>query len=96
MCLEFNCVEQSNIHVRTIVRHFSKEVAMKLHRPLREVVSVPKKFPGVLFRNDDRECRLQRKTLTVGRKRSCRCCCGTLLVLSCLEMLAVHISSPLL
>ena len=96
MCLEFNCVEQNNIHVRTIVCHCPKEVAMKLHRPLREVVSIPKEFPRILSRNDDRECRLQRKTLTVGRKRSCRCYCGALLVLSCLGMLAVRISSPLL
>ena len=46
MCLEFNCVEQNNIYVRTIVHHYPKKVAMKLHRPLREVVSVPKEFQG--------------------------------------------------
>ena len=96
MCLEFNCVEQNNIHVRTIVRHCPKEVEMKLHRPLREIISIPKEFLGVLFKNDDMERRLQRKILTVGRKRSCRYYCGALLVLSCLGTLAVHISSLLL
>ena len=96
MCLEFNFVEQNNIDVKTIVHHCTKEVAMKLHRPLREIISVPKEFPGIFFGNEDRKRHVQRKTLMVGRKYSCRCYCGALLVLLCLGTLAIRISSPLL
>ena len=54
MCLEYYFVEENNIHVRTIVRHCTEAIAMK-HRPLREVVSVPNEFSGLLFGNKDRE-----------------------------------------
>ena len=33
MCVEFYCVEQNNIDVRTIVCHYTKEVAKTLHQP---------------------------------------------------------------
>ena len=31
MCVEFNCVEQNNIDIRTIVRHCTTEVTKMLH-----------------------------------------------------------------
>ena len=95
MCLEYYWVEENNIHVRTIVHHCTEAIAMKLHRPLREVVSVPNEFSGVLFGNKDREHHVERLSLMVGRKRSWRCCCGALLVLLSIETLIVCISSPL-
>ena len=44
MCLEYYFVEENNIHVGTIVCHYTEAVAMKLHRPLRAVLFVPNEF----------------------------------------------------
>ena len=60
MCLEYYFVEENNIHVRTIVRHCTKAVAMKLHRPFRAVLSVPNEFSRVLLGNEDRERHVER------------------------------------
>ena len=61
MYIEYYFVEENDIHVRTkFVRHCTEAVAMKIHRPLREVVSIPNEFLGVLFGNEDRERYVER------------------------------------
>ena len=96
MYVEYYFVEENNIHVRTNVCHCTEAVAIKLHRRLREVISVPNEFSRVFFGNEDRECHVERETLMVGRKRIWRYCCSALLVLLFVGMLVVRISSPLL
>ena len=70
MCVEYYFVEENNIHVRTNVCHCTEAVAMKLHRRLREVISIPNEFSGVFFGNEDRKRHVEREILMVGRKCS--------------------------
>ena len=61
MYIEYYFVEENDIHVRTkFVHHCTEAVAMKLHRPLREAVSIPNEFSEVLFGNENRECHVER------------------------------------